>query len=398
MVPPLPSSRVAAATLLFVEELAKERGLVPLLQVAHSVLGFPIHLLDPGFCLLARVGGETLSDPRWLEYVETGAISDTRAAWLKTSGFMADLRNARRPIVDPGIGGAPDVIACDVVAGERLVGRLGVWATGPYGPEEIEIVLQLSRIVSVEIQRKDASAFGGQGDWLLDRILSQALSSDQGQSLVQRLGVRATGPYRVAVLGNADGLPCGDEYLLDRAMVAFGAGLGTVRDGQLVLLTSPGTPVPEVFLDQYDVKCGLSRPFDGIEDAREGFRQARAALTLGKGGRMVEYEDVFPLDVLSLCSVAVEARKLCYPPVARLAAYDRTYATDYLTTLGKWLCHSGNSSKTASALGIHYNTMKYRLQVIQQVMGVDLGAPGVRLRVEFSLWALGEGDLTLSVN
>jgi len=404
-VPPpsgVPSPRVAAAALRFVEELSRERGVRALLQAAHEVLGFPLHLLDPAFRLVARVGGESLTDPRWVEYLETGGISDHQVAALRKSGFVAGLRKVRRPAVDPGSGGQPDVIACDVVAGGQLLGRLGVWATGGYGPDDVEIVLQLSRVLAVELQRRDSSGAAGRGDWILDRLLSDPpLTPAEVPRLVERLDLDLQGPLRVVVLTHAsDPDPNGalPAFLLDRATSAFAAALGTIRSGQVVLLTSDNA-VPADFLEKHDLRCGVSRPLTPLSEAGEGYRQASAALRLGPTGcRQVFYEAVFPLDLVALCAASVSAERLCYPPVRRLRDYDRTWGTEYLPTLAVWFRHAGNGAGTARDLGIHYNTLKYRLQVLQDVMGVDLAAPGERLRVEFSLWALGVGDLTLSVN
>lgn len=396
-------TRVAQACRRFLEELSRERGPRALLQAGKEILGFPLHLLDPAFRLVAQAGGEGLTDPRWLEYQNDGAISEARAAHLRDSGFAARLRRTRKTAVDPGKDGHPDVLACDVLGGGRLLARLGVWATGPYGPEELEIVHQLSRALAVELQRAGPDGPGSRGDWFLDRLFSEPRPTATETTLLQkRLDLALEGPYVVLALGPgptadpASGFP---PYLQDRAVTALGAWLSTVRGDLVVLLSGPRPPAsPDAFLEKNDVRCGLSRPFDRLDGAAEAFRQARVALELGSPeARSVEYEAVFPRDVANLCERTAGPGALCYPPVRKLAAYDEAYGTNYLSTLSVWCARSGNGAQAARDLGIHYNTLKYRLQVLQEVMGIDLSAPGQRYRVEFSLWTLGVGDLTLSV-
>ena len=41
-------------------------------------------------------------------------------------------------------------------------------------------------------------------------------------------------------------------------------------------------------------------------------------------------------------------------------------------TLCVYLEFQGNLSETASALGIHYNTMKHRISVIEDIIGMNL--------------------------
>ena len=59
-------------------------------------------------------------------------------------------------------------------------------------------------------------------------------------------------------------------------------------------------------------------------------------------------------------------------PIARLA-HDKSRAM-LRATLSAWFEHNENSAATAKALGIHRNTLDYRLRRIGELTGLDLGA------------------------
>ena len=58
-----------------------------------------------------------------------------------------------------------------------------------------------------------------------------------------------------------------------------------------------------------------------------------------------------------------------------------------LETLRVYLEQGGSQRQTAEALGIHRNTLGYRLRQIRQALPVDLDAPNTRLTLHFALIA-----------
>ncbi len=68
----------------------------------------------------------------------------------------------------------------------------------------------------------------------------------------------------------------------------------------------------------------------------------------------------------------------------RLGAYARLMRIDKRNgmlrqTLSQWFAHNGHPIATANALGIHRNTLDYRLRQIADVTGLDLEKTDDRL-------------------
>ena len=68
-----------------------------------------------------------------------------------------------------------------------------------------------------------------------------------------------------------------------------------------------------------------------------------------------------------------------------LVAYDVAHGTDLLPTLDAFLRLGCRQRATADALGIHVNSLHYRLQRIQEVGEVDLDDAEVRLNLQLAL-------------
>lgn len=70
----------------------------------------------------------------------------------------------------------------------------------------------------------------------------------------------------------------------------------------------------------------------------------------------------------------------------RIAEYDEAHGTSFTVSLREYL-HSGcNALETARSLGLHVNTVRYRLSRIEPLFGIDIANPETRLLIWLQLW------------
>jgi len=67
-----------------------------------------------------------------------------------------------------------------------------------------------------------------------------------------------------------------------------------------------------------------------------------------------------------------------------LADYDRVHSSSLIETLSQYLEVGGNYAATAHALSTHRNTVKYRLQRIRDISGLDLADPHTRFNLQLA--------------
>ncbi|WP_336333124.1 PucR family transcriptional regulator [Pseudomonas putida] len=116
---------------------------------------------------------------------------------------------------------------------------------------------------------------------------------------------------------------------------------------------------------------GISGPIATATGVRESFRQARLALTQAKeiGSAKLRYGEVDTGLVMAPKSLP-EARALVGRYLGSLIEHDRMQNASLLNTLMVFLKNNGNWKATAIDLGIHRQTLVYRLKQVEQMTGV----------------------------
>jgi PucR family transcriptional regulator, purine catabolism regulatory protein len=68
-----------------------------------------------------------------------------------------------------------------------------------------------------------------------------------------------------------------------------------------------------------------------------------------------------------------------------LIRYDLETQSQLVHTLHIYLAHGGNMRTAATQLNLHYNSIRYRLQRIREILGDEWEQPSERLNVEIGL-------------
>jgi hypothetical protein len=88
--------------------------------------------------------------------------------------------------------------------------------------------------------------------------------------------------------------------------------------------------------------------------------------------------------------VALAHPALLEGPGMRLVEHDRAHGGDLLVTLRAYFAAVGDVRAAAEALGLHYNTVRYRLRKAQEVAGLNLDDPDERLLAELQVRLLAQ--------
>lgn len=91
------------------------------------------------------------------------------------------------------------------------------------------------------------------------------------------------------------------------------------------------------------------------------------------------------LTLVELASLFRSTPRLMSPAAERTREYDAGSGTEYARTLRTYLDYSRDSAKTAAALSVHQNTLRYRLKRLHDVFGVDVDQPEDMLVLWLSL-------------
>lgn len=137
--------------------------------------------------------------------------------------------------------------------------------------------------------------------------------------------------------------------------------------------------------------AGLSRPVDELDAIHVAYEQATRALVIGRrihgGGTTVHFDDLGAYRVLSLVEDHAELRSFAAEVLGELAS-DTPTAADLRRTLQTLLDTGGNVAEAARQLHFHYNTLRYRVEKLESIVGPFTTDARVRLDVHLALLVL----------
>jgi hypothetical protein len=134
------------------------------------------------------------------------------------------------------------------------------------------------------------------------------------------------------------------------------------------------------FLQDNNMKAGMSNAFSGFEYLRQYYTQAGVAMKLGP--RIKPYQwlhrfgDVKELYILESCTENLPARMICDPGLLKLREYDEKHKQDLYHTLYVFLKNNMRSVNAAKELFIHRSTFLYRMERIREITGMNLDSDG----------------------
>lgn len=138
----------------------------------------------------------------------------------------------------------------------------------------------------------------------------------------------------------------------------------------------------------FNVATGVSSLQNGprglAASLREAANAARIAVNRSATGWFVRV-DGLGLEPLLL---AWTSNDTFVPAAESLLAPLRESSNELLTTLSAYLDHESRIAATASALGLHRNTVSTRIQRVQELLGVDMADPEARLALHLACRAI----------
>jgi len=140
-----------------------------------------------------------------------------------------------------------------------------------------------------------------------------------------------------------------------------------------------------------DLDCivGIGRFYPDLNGIHRGYSEAVQAIRLGKPisgeSGVVHYEDLGLFRLLGQHQDRSELKQLCSETVGKLADYDGSSNANLVATLTEYFSNNCALAETADKMFVHVNTMKYRLQKIEQLTGCSVHNAEHRLLLHVGL-------------
>jgi sugar diacid utilization regulator len=132
-----------------------------------------------------------------------------------------------------------------------------------------------------------------------------------------------------------------------------------------------------------------ARPSELPRSLREAGLALRLQKTLLPGSSACEYPKLGIFRMLAAIPDLTDVDEFVREWLGSLLDYDARRKAELVHTLTQYLEHGGNYDATAAKLSVHKSTLKYRLQRIRELTGLELNDPDVHFNLQLATRAWG---------
>jgi sugar diacid utilization regulator len=177
------------------------------------------------------------------------------------------------------------------------------------------------------------------------------------------------------------------RYGVELVVIVPGGEAATARRAEAAVLREL-----ELGLSGYSVVLGRSRPAPDASQlhraAAEAVLAANVAESQGAIALGFEETGAYRLLLPAMSEDPAELQRFHDETIAPLLAYDDQYQTELVYTLESYLEADGNVARTAQKLFTHRHTVRYRLERVRELTGLDVGSSDGRERLGLGLKAM----------
>jgi DNA-binding PucR family transcriptional regulator len=352
------------------------RGMDSIADTVYELTGYTVVIEDSRGNLLASAG----SDPQDSEAL----ASDRRAELLKLAGSNpTPVRLGDR------------LASASGVAGETLAVIALIDPSGTAGEEERMALEQGAVVVAIELSRLQSilEAESRLGRDLLEELIA-GTDDERARFRARMLGYDLGLQQRIAVIEHPSTL-VEDQlfHAVRRAAQSLQERplLGSRRDSVVVLAqdslswSSLCTAI-DAELGHAGGRIGVGGICDHAPDVPRSYREAQLALQVMSFGdsrtTVVSFDDLGVFQILAEAQDPSTIQRFVRKWLGALIDYDGSRNAELVPTLSSYLGTGGNYADSARRLGVHRNTLRYRLRRIGEISGHNLDDPDVQFNLQ----------------
>lgn len=288
--------------------------------------------------------------------------------------------------------GAEQVALLPIGPGDRVHGYLAAGREVPLGSVDQTVLASAAGLLSLDLAQEDAIAEARRSARRTVLRLATGEHAELAGSVAGTLGVALpAAPVRVAVLGTdrPETVPllraAENHQALNQASALIAA-----HDQHTVVVVLPSAEGDHQVLEEVLHQVGEARGAitDDVSYAElpDSLRLARSVFfgSADSSTRLVPAKDLSTAGLLAQLNTP-GARGWAQALLEPLDRHASRSKLDLVSTLRVFLANNGHVDGSASALGIHRHTLRYRLRRIVELLGNDLDDPTVRSELWLAL-------------
>ena len=375
-----------------------------MLDIGYRMLENPILIADKSWSAIAMTPrAEIPDDNSWNEFLKDGFLSpDTIASSIKDQ-LVAKIDTSKLPF---------KWLSVDMKY-PRLFGKIKLNGSTPalisvleYNRKFIESDYQMLEILcdaaAAELQKSTYQQHGRGAyheDLFINILEGRFRDPNSINERIKVLNLRLA-QYLYVFVFDTTGLAANQislTYLRDDIEKMLDNGKALIYNGTVVAVASfavrddigKATADLGLFLERFNIRCGIGRSFEQLAELRVHYEQAVNALNIGQhmdpNQLFYFYGEYAIYHAAKTCADSGMAQSFIHPGLKALNDFDKEHNTDFVYTLGSYLRYFGNITNMSRAMSMHRNTSIYRLQRLAEIMNVSLSDYCALEQITFSL-------------
>ena len=381
---------------MILNALIERRGIQWLTDQAAEILGNPVFLYDISGKVLSmshRPGDEDV----WEQLIPGGRLVASNLKETESEGILSKLLDQDSPLLGKFPFSPYRFMGCRVRDKDGAVGIATIVEKEPFRKDDEELLVILCKTFLFEMLYRERTAmqtipyFGIFRDILENTALEQDILERckalhlEFPGTMQLIGVK--GGQRQNTLSLYFARETIMNILPSAYCIVYDEGLIIVTDKRYVtpgFLNKIRSTVPGE-----ETQIGISQPFDEIIKLRDAYEELLAIRDvnqrLGIDQPITFYEDILLYHFMEIASQGNDLRRFCRSEIRKIEEYDKKYDTSLKVSLEAYLEAGRNVQQAAGRLGIHKNTLRYRLERVEDLFELDLTDENTCFDLQFSL-------------
>ncbi len=375
------------------------RGLDAVASTLADILERAVLFESSAYEILAYAHHGPIDENR-RQAIEIGHTPAESVQRMVERGIYQDVQARKKPLrlpAFPELGMTMERVVAPIMVGQEVFGYIWILAGDRPFTRLDELATENAATVVALMQLKDRAVRDARnalrGDFLAELLRSEQITTGlRSSTMAERghaLGYRFDLPHQIIFVRHAapgssltqltarveewarrHGLwvlvatrDRGVAVVIESQENATGLAMG---EQLLAALNTPGQPV----------LIGVGRPYYGDSEARQAYEEARDAAEIGErlspAPRTIPYWTLGILYWLEHLPEKVILANPYYDIVLRLARIDSEHNSDLVPTLEAYLDFGGAIGQASTCLGIHRNTLLYRVARIEELLDLNL--------------------------
>jgi hypothetical protein len=360
-------------------------------ELAYDLWGYPASIIDIHYHILSMYPSKKIENAVWDTIAPKKIVPDDLLAQLIEERYLESSISSERPVtIDWGVAESKPRRVCRISIRSQIKGFISIVTSSNNWTDEDSAILESMANASALLFYKMPPAAYDENKLktvFCSSLLKGQISTKElllrwmkglGVSFKKRLCIFCIKPRNEEVLTNF-------LYIYEHVKRDFIHVLSAIFDYEIYIVYDYERPqdidilIKQGIFEYYkkqNYEIGMSREFFDILQSKLYKSQAKKAIALGltnKSEALVhKFHDYILKNIYSCIDSSLSSADYEHPALDILKKHDEKFKTEYYITLKEYICSLCNHSETINKLNIHRNTLRYRLQQIQNITGISL--------------------------